>query len=311
MTDIAKKARKRWGRKYVDNRNWPAYNEQLVRRGMYYLDLDWVMSWDVELQSMNRNKRGRPYAFPNSLIQLQSVWHDKNMPVRMVEGITRRLFMMAELPYYNDYTTIHRRINQLSFKMDIPVGDDIMLFCDGSGFQAINGGEYLREKYGKKNRRWIQVIILGDPVTKEPVSFEVHLSPTSESESAKRQLRSFIDRDVDISKFGGDGAFDDRSLWRFLESNGIDAAIKPDVNARDDGPCRLRNRHVKMRNNAGYKRWARVNEYGRRWPATEGIFSAVKRMFGEHLAAKSERGMIQEASSKMFSYFVLKRYGEA
>jgi len=48
-----------------------------------------------------------------------------------------------------------------------------------------------------------------------------------------------------------------------------------------------------------------------RWPATEGIFSAVKRIFGEHLMATSETGLVQEAKSKMWAYLAIKRYGEA
>ena len=35
MTDVAKKDRKRWGKKFVDARDWPRYNEQLVRRDEY------------------------------------------------------------------------------------------------------------------------------------------------------------------------------------------------------------------------------------------------------------------------------------
>jgi hypothetical protein len=285
MTDMAKKLRKRWGKKYVDARDWPVYNEQLVRRGEYLLDLEWVRNWDVELREMNRNKRGHPYEFPDSLIRLQSVWHDKNIPVRMIEGVTRKLFQMAHVPSYNDYTTISRRINQLDFHLDLPDGDGITIFCDGSGFQAINGGEYLREKYGKRNRQWVQVIILGDSETKEPVSFEVNLVPTSEPESAKRQLRKLIDHDVDVTGFGGDGAFDEIDLWRLLESNEIQPVIKPDLNARDDSPSPARNTNVKERNSRGYKRWASNHGYGARWPATEGIFSAIKRVFGEQLAA--------------------------
>lgn len=43
MTDVEKKLRKRWGEERVDGRDWPVYSEQLVRRGEYLLDLDWVV----------------------------------------------------------------------------------------------------------------------------------------------------------------------------------------------------------------------------------------------------------------------------
>jgi len=253
MTDMDKKEHERWGKIFIDDRDWPVYNEQLVKRGEYFLDVEWVRNWGKELQEMNCDKVGHPYQFPDSLIRLQSIWHDKNVPYRMLEGITRQLCIKAQIPEYNDYTTINRRINQLDFHLDIPDGDNLAIFSDGSGFQAINGGEYLREKYGKKNRQWIQVVILGDSKTKEPVSFEVNLIPSSEPESAKRQLKRLLDNKVGVSKFGGDGAFDEIDLWQELQSNKIHPSIKPDENARDDGICRLRNQHVIERNRDGYK----------------------------------------------------------
>jgi len=35
--------------------------------------------------------------------------------------------------------------------------------------------------------------------------------------------------------------------------------------------------------------WQKETKYGNRWPATEGIFSAVKRKFGENLVSKKKR----------------------
>ena len=286
------------------------YNEQLVKRGEYLLDFDWVCSWNDELMKMNMNKVGSPYQFPNSMIRMQGMWHTKKIPYRMIEGITRRLYKLADLPDFNHYSTINRRVNKLEIHLDVPEGDILYLFGDGSGFQAIEGGEYMRSKYGKKNRRWIQVIILGDPVTKEPVSFEVNLIPTSEADSAKKQLNELIENDIDITGFGGDGGFDKIDLWRHLEKHKIRPIIKPDKNARDDSKSQWRNMNVKFLNEFGYDKWSKTLKYGKRWTATEGIFSAIKRMFGEQLVAKSENGMIQEAKMKVWAYKTMKRYGE-
>ena len=311
MTDLAKKLHKRWGKKYIDTRNWPRYNAQLVKRGEYLLDFDWVRNWDLELEKMNKNKVGRKYEYPNSLIKLQSIWHTHRLPFRMIEGITMRLYEMAQLPACNDYTTVNRRVNRLDVTLDAPVGKKLAVFSDGSGFQAIDGGEYLRSKYGKKNRRWIQVIILGDPDTKEPVSFEVKLIPNSEPDSAQRQLNDLIEAGVDIESFGGDGGFDKITLWEYLKRNRIRPIIKPDKNARDDSESSWRNINVKFRNENGYKKWASKLKYGTRWLATEGIFSAIKRMFGEQLHAITEVGLEQEAKMKIWAYKIIKQYGEA
>jgi hypothetical protein len=307
VTDLKKKKKhKRWGDKFVDKRDWKKYNAQLVKRGEFLLDLGWVKNWDKELEEMNRGKVGQPYDYPNSLIEVQGMFHAKSLDYRMIEGITQQLVVIAQLPAANDYSTINRRVNKIDTKIKNKPRKIRALFNDGSGFQAINGGEYLREKYGKKNRRWIQVTLLGDPDEKEPVSFEVNIIQSSEADSARKQLDDLLASGAKITAMGGDGAMDEMKLWKFLQEKKIKPIIKPDKNARTDTDCELRNKVVKERNKFGYKKWARKNKYGFRWPATEGIFSAVKRMFGEQIRATSDQGMIQEAAIKIWAYQKIK-----
>lgn len=302
---------KRWGDTYIDRRAWPVYNERLVRRGEYLLDTEFVAGWEEELLKMNLNKRGTPYLFPNSLIGLQAVWHAKKIPYRMVEGITRKLAAIGKIPDYNDYSTVNRRVNKLACQLVLPNTEHLTVFSDGTGLHVVDSGEYLREKYGKKNRRWIQVIILGDPKTKEPVSFEVNLIQDSELDSAKKQLAELLNKNINIDCFGGDGSYDEIALWNWLVYNRIEPTIKPDKNAITPSGSRERDKNTQERNQLGYDLWAREHGYGKRWPATEGIFSAVKRIFGETIHAKTEVGMIQEAKIKFWAYQRIKRYGEA
>ncbi len=302
---------KRWGDTYFDRRNWKKYNEQLVKRGEFFWDINFVANWKEELDIMNLGKRGAPYQFPNSLIELQAVWNAKKIPCRMIEGITRRLVAFGKLPAYDTYSTANRRINQLNIQLAVPTENNLILFSDGTGLQVIESGEYLREKYGKKNRRWIQVIILGDPKTKEPVSFEVNLIQDSELDSAKRQLAELKIKNVGIEAFGGDGTYDEIAFWNQLVYNRIEPIIKPDKNAIIPSGSRERDKNTDERNILGYDLWAREHGYGFRWPATEGIFSAVKRIFGEQIHARTEIGMVQEAKVKFWAYQRMKRYGEA
>ena len=302
---------KRWGNTYIDRRKWSVYNEQLVKRGEYFLDMDLVSRWEEELLVANKGKRGAPYLFPNSLIELQAVWHAKKIPYRMVEGITRELAAFGKVPDYNDYSTINRRVNKLACQLVLPASDNLTLFSDGTSLQVVDGGEYLREKYGKKNRRWIQVVILGDPESKEPVSFEVNIVQDSELASAKKQLNELFDAGIKIERFGGDGSYDEIALWNLLSYKGIEPIIKPDKNAIMPSGSRARDRNVSERNDLGFDLWSREHDYGYRWIATEGIFSAVKRIFGEEIHAKTEIGMLQEAKIKFWAYQRLKRYGEA
>lgn len=301
----------RWGKKFIDNRKWSEYNEQLVKRGEYFIAIDFVESWTNEIAEMNHNKVGAKFRFPKTLIELQALWHAKKLSFRMIEGMTRNLVRMGSLPKYNNYSTANRRINQIDFNLAPPPGEKIIVFSDGTGLQAVNGGEYLREKYGKKNRRWIQIVLLGDTKHHEPVSFEVRLIQGSEPESTERQIEKLLSNGTTIAATGGDGAMDSKNFWNFLRQKKIKPIIKPDKNALDNTDCARRNHEVKLRNKIGYKKWSKRRGYGHRWPATEGIFSAIKRIFGEQLLAKSEIGLLQEASSKIWAYQRLKRYGEA
>jgi len=310
MTKTKTRKGKRWGKKFVDKRDFRVYNEQLVKRGEYLLALDFVEGWNAELALMNYGKQGAPYQFPKTLIELQALWHAKQLDYRMIEGLTRELARIGRLPDFNDYSTVNRRVNNLAFTLKPPTGENLIVFSDGTGMQAVAGGEYLREKYGKKNRRWVQIVVLGDAKTHEPVSYEVHLIQESEAESTIRQLGGLLDGGASIAAAGGDGAMDAKPLFDLCEQRGLKPIVKPDKNARTDGKSKLRNQVVKERNILGYKRWAKRNGYGHRWPATEGIFSGLKRMFGEHLAATSEVGMLQEAACKIWAYQRIKRFGE-
>lgn len=196
----------RWGKPFIDKRDWPECNERLVVRGEFLLDFDSVRKgWRNELERMNRNKTGRPFEFPNSLIELQAVWHAKSTPYRMIEGVTRKVCELAQIPNYNHYSTVNRRVNRLDLKLELPKGGKkLRLFCDGTGLQVVEGGEYLRDKYGKKNRRWIQVVLWGDPETKEPVSFDVKLVQSSELEAGRKQLEDLVKK-LPVEAAGGDG----------------------------------------------------------------------------------------------------------
>lgn len=310
MVNRKREEGERWGPKYVDKRDWPVYNRQLIKRGEYLLDVDLLENWDEELLIMNKDKVGAPFRFPKSLIHLQAIWHVKRMPFRMIEGMTIQLVELARLPDSNSYSTVNRRVNALPFELEIPKGDNLTVFADGTSFRVVEGGEYLREKYGKKNRRWVQVVILGDPVSKEPVSFEVNIIQSSELVSAKEQLAGLKKQGIPIATFGGDGAFDEINLWNWIDFMNMKSIIKPDANAKEDSESALRNMAVKWRNTYGYKKWQKRTGYGHRWPATEGIFSATKVMFGEELHAQSESGLISEAGLKFWAYQKLKRYGE-
>ena len=48
--------------------------------------------------------------------------------------------------------------------------------------------------------------------------------------------------------------------------------------------------------------WVSENNYGMRWPGTEGIFSAVKRKFGENCVSRSVEGLEAEGYQRIWIY---------
>ena len=82
--------RERWGKKYKDNRNWKVENEKYVVRGEFLFDLDFVRSWNKELEKMNKGKRGAPFQFPESFIEWLAVL-SQWISNRGLQGVTRRL----------------------------------------------------------------------------------------------------------------------------------------------------------------------------------------------------------------------------
>ena len=69
-----------------------------------------------------------------------------------------------------------------------------------------------------------------------------------------------------------------------------------------------RSREVSEYKKKGYKKWAEDKQYGLRRVGTEGIFSAVKRKFGENTRSKTIGNMLRESMRKFWAYDWMKTY---
>ena len=305
---------KRWGPKVTYIRDWRKINEESVQRGVYYLDFDWVKNWYKEVDEMNRGKVGAPYIFPHSLIRLQAFWA-QFYNYRALEGITRQVCSFAQIPEYNNYTTIWRRVTIFDEPLPNPKGKNISASTDGSGVKSNMAGEYFEDKYGDGRKKYIKVTITANPYDKDLLKVEVALEGKglSEPEVAQKHMRELIDEGNNIDEFFMDGAGDTHDLFDFCDQYGIDPIIKIRENAVVDpggSGSWKRGEEVKFYCRWGYKEWAKKKHYGRRWTGTEGIFSAVKRIFSERVRSREIENMCKEAKRKFWCYAVLKRYAE-
>ena len=150
-------------------------------------------------------------------------------------------------------------------------------------------------------------------VAKSSLKIEVSLEGEGDSEPdiAEKHMKELIEEGNNIDEFFGDGSFDKHALFDFCDQQKIKPVIKIRESADPDAEGSWkRSVEVKKYKKLGYKKWAKKNRYGRRWTGTEGIFSAVKKIYGERVRAHIIENMCIEAKRKFWAYQRMKRYAE-
>src|SRR3990172_7344528 len=110
---------RRWGKEYVDKRNWSEYNESLVRRGEILLDFDLLDEWNAELKKVNRKKEGAPFRYPEPFMRLLAYLHVLfHLPYRQEEGFITSLSKYVEGLDVPGYSTIWERTHDLEMEFD-------------------------------------------------------------------------------------------------------------------------------------------------------------------------------------------------
>jgi hypothetical protein len=282
--------------------NWSFYNKSLVRRGEVILNFDVIDSWYSELDGMNNGKRGAQYHYPDSFIQLLGYMRIYfHLPYRQAEGV-----VMAhagnKIPSIPNYSTINRRVNA----QDITINerhkaddDDIIIALDSTGIKVANRGEWMRHKWHVR-RGYLKLHVAVNIKNKKIISLEV----TSEEVHDGKMLSKLVDNAPENNNVKGalaDGMYDSNRNFRYLSKN----HIKPGIKTRSNSKVRPTNCHARnisvTRQQTNLKRWKRSVSYGHRWIA-ETAFSSIKRMFGEHVAARKFPNMAKELILKTSLY---------
>jgi hypothetical protein len=284
---------------YEDKRNWPEYNEQLVRRGWFYLSTGFLEHWDKELEDMNQGKNGRPFKYPETFIQFSGLMYTfLHLPYRQLEGYLQALSGFIPELRSADYTTLWQRITKIKLNVPIPE-NDIVVAVDSTGMKVTNRGDWMREKHGVERRGWIKVHIAVDVKTRKPVTFEITDERTTDHEMAKPLLEKIKLEDALM-----DGAYDKEEVFKFLKEKGVNL---PGIKIRKNAIVKAgseRAESVLQFQKYGYNSWRIAHKYGRRW-ATESVFSAIKRIFGETVRATSTQQMFNEVRRMLAFYSII------
>ena len=278
-------------------RDWKEYNQKLIRRGTYYINPKFLESWNKEIKQMNARKVGNPYLYPKSMIEFLAILHCKGNDYRTCEGILTAISenYKFEFPVIS-YTQICRRVNSLEISFEIDE-KNLIVAGDGSGEKSTKRGGWMREKW-KVKKGWIKVVILGTPDGKI-VDIRVGTEALDERASVRGMIK---DNHKKISKIILDGLHDCRKTFDLCEKYKIETAIKIRKNAQTKAKgSPRRKKEVIFYQSMEHKQWVKEKEYGLRWPASEGIFSRQKTIFGEYVAAKMKRNMYHEVKLKFWA----------
>jgi hypothetical protein len=292
---------KRWGKKYEDTRNWKGYNTKLVNRGEYFINPRFLETWIDEIKNLNVGKVGQPFLYPTSLIEFLAMLKAKGFDLRALQGIVMALSKrLGGFPVIS-FSQIRRRINKLSFRFQAKA-DHLVTGTDGTGLKVTNRGEWIRQKWQIK-RGWVKVVILGD--TKgNIVDIRIGNEDLDENKASRGMLRKNA---KNIKKNLGDGLYDVRNNFQLYNKLNIEPGLKIRKNASTKANgCMPRKKEVIKYKEQGYEQWAKNKGYGYRWVATEGIFSAVKTIFGEELSSHKKRNLYHEAKMKFWAYQTIK-----
>ena len=292
-------------RKYVDNRNWPDYNEELIMRGYFYFNPEFLDKWNEEIKQMNSGKVGEPYLYPESMIKFLAVLHCR-FDFRGLEGFMRWL---SETYKYRfpiiSYSQISRRYNALKIDFKIleeDMKDYLEVGVDGSGEKSTKRGGWMREKW-KVKKGWIKVVIMGCK-NKKDKKYVIDIKVGNENLNERKVAREMIKKNhKNIGKFDADGLHDCKATFNLCNEYDIPTAIKIRKNASvKTKKSPRRKEEVKIYKSMPHEEWVREKGYGNRWPITEGIFSGSKRIFGEYVSATKTKNMYHEVKVKFWAY---------
>jgi hypothetical protein len=123
---------------------WPSYNRSLVRRGEILFSYEFLDGWDYELDKINKNKKGKPFIFPNSFIlAIGCIRYSFHLPYRQTEGIIKATG--KRLPANPSYGHICKRVNKLNIDIKIDKttayeDDNLVIAVDSTSIKVTNRG---------------------------------------------------------------------------------------------------------------------------------------------------------------------------
>jgi hypothetical protein len=296
---------------------WTDYNEGLVRRGCISGSLCWTDGMDLELSRMNAGKVGRPFGYPDSMVEYARRRHARDgIDYRSLEGELREILKFVGKKAIS-YSQMFKRCKKLDrmgaatiekdpkwvhamnainrSKVD---GKGIVAAADVTGMKLTVRGEWMREKW-KIHRGWVKLHALADTATGKVLSYCITTDETADHKTLQTLVDDAVTRGHALDHVYMDGSYDTKAVWRGMKERGIGMTANIRKNARTNSRGWMERTHAAIvRNMIGDKLWKLIHRYGTRW-RIECVFSDLKRVMGEALSARSFAAMEREIDAKI------------
>lgn len=274
--------------------NWSDYNKTLINRGFItlWLDEDTLANWYFQ----GPRARGGLVRYSDQCLQaalaLKAVF---GLAFRQTQGLIQSLLLVMKMDLQvPSYSQLCRRQASLSGFSPPPPSrpasvEGLHMVVDSTGLKVYGEGEWKVKKHGADKRRmWRKLHLAADEATTEIYAVELTTNAVSDGNMAGPLLAAI---EQPVSKFGGDGAYDQVKVYDYLQSRQIQPLIPPRVNAViwTDGAGNAlihpRNEVIRQAKVVGLSEWKRQSGYHRR-SKVETVMFRWKTTFGEGLSAR-------------------------
>ncbi len=154
--------------------------------------------------------------------------------------VLHKAMLKGKVPSIPNHNTISRRINRLDIKIkdttDSKEFQDeyIVVSIDSTGIKVTNRGQWMRDKWNVKKKRYLKIHIAVNVKTKKILSMKVTDEHVHDSKALPELIDNVIESDKkkQFGKLFADGAYDGNEIFRNLADNGIQPCIKVRKNTR-------------------------------------------------------------------------------
>lgn len=272
--------------------------DKYMKEGLLYFSFDFLKEWEAELEKLNKNKKGRKFKFPNSMIKCCSkIKFAFRTGWRQVSGILLSLKKWVPIPDVPRKSQISQRFNELKFDFQESLirENHQNVAIDSTGIKLRFSGQWIREKHKVKSP-FLKLHVAVNTKTNQAVARSLTEDSISDGSQAKKLLKE-SNKISKVKKGFMDGAYDRKNIWSWCLKNDIEPFIRLRKDAKPHG-LDYRSEQAKRMHKIGHDEWMTERGMGEREPA-ECWNSSFKRRFGEFFCCRNPKSMEQEINFKI------------